>query len=100
MLDGFSGIGLIENTMPIEDVCRLAAEANERLSIAFVVVGSAVSLTRLRQAALAFPSDTAVVAVICDERAHPRMQPVAGLTVLTVGTLDDLSGLLLRGATS
>ena len=100
MLDGFSGIGLIENTMPIEDVCRLAAEANERLSIAFVVVGSTVSLTRLRQAALVFPSDTAVVAVICDERAHPRMQPVAGLTVLTVGTLDDLSGLLLRGATS
>jgi len=100
LLDGFSGIGLLENTMPIEDVCRLTAEANERLSIAFVIVGSAVSLTRLRQAALAFPTDTAVVAVICDERAHPRMQPVAGLTVLTVGTLDDLSGLLLRGATS
>ena len=41
-----------------------------------------------------FPADTAVVAVICDERAHPRMQPLSGLTVLTVGTLDDLSGLL------
>ena len=58
------------------------------------------SLTRLQQAALAFPADTAVVAVICDERAHPRMQPLSGLTVLTVGTLDDLAGLLLRGATS
>ncbi|QIG38603.1 DUF58 domain-containing protein [Microbacterium sp. 4R-513] len=100
MLDGFSGIDLLENTMPIEDVCRLTAEANERLSIAFVIAGSRVSLTRLRQAALAFPGDTAVVAIMCDERAHPRMQPVAGLTVLTVGTLDDLSGLLLRGAAS
>ncbi|TDN90604.1 DUF58 domain-containing protein [Microbacterium sp. BK668] len=100
MLDGFSGVQLIENTMPIEDVCRLTAEADDRLSIAFVVVGSRVSLTRLRQAALAFPTDTAVVAVICDERAHPRMQPIAGLTILTVGTLDDLSGLLLRGAAS
>ncbi|MFH8252171.1 DUF58 domain-containing protein [Microbacterium sp. B2969] len=100
MLDGFSGIDLLENTMPIEDVCRLTAEANERLSIAVLVTGSRVSLTRLQQAALGFPSDTAVVAVICDERAHPRMQSLAGLSVLTVGTLDDLSGLLLRGATS
>ncbi len=100
MLDGFSAIERHENTMPVEDVCRLASEANERLSIAFVVVGAAVPLSRLRQAALAFPADTAVAAVICDERAHPRMQNIAGLTVLTIGTLDDLSGLLVRGATS
>ena len=98
MLDGFSGVNRLENTMPIEDVCRLAAEANDRLSIAVVVAGSRVSLTRLRQAALGFPADTAVIAVICDERAHPRMRSLAGLSVLTVGTLDDLSGLLLRGA--
>lgn len=100
LLDGFSALDRHENTMPVEDVCRLASEANERLSIAFVVVGSAVPLGRLRQAALAFPVDTAVAAVICDERAHPRMQSIAGLTVLTIGTLDDLSGLLARGATS
>ena len=100
MLDGFSAVDMIENTMPIADVCRLAAEANERLSIAFIVVGSHVPLGRLRQAALGFPADTSVVAVMCDERAHPRMQSLSGLTVLTVGTLDDLSGLLLRGATS
>ena len=100
MLDGFSGVDLLEGTMPVGEVCRLAAESGERLSIAFVVVGSRVPLTRLQQAALAFPSDTAVVAVICDERAHPRMQPLSGMTVLTVGTLEDLSGLLLRGAAS
>ena len=100
MLDGFSAVDLLENTMAVADVCRLAAEANERLSIAFIVVGSRVPLTRLRQAALGFPADTAVVAVICDESAHPRMRALSGLTVLTVGTLDDLSGLLVRGATS
>jgi len=100
MLDGFSGVDLLESTMPVGEVCRLAAESGERLSIAFVVVGSRVPLTRLQQAALAFPADTAVVGLICDERAHPRMQPLSGMTVLTVGTLEDLSGLLLRGATS
>jgi len=100
MLDGFSSLERYENTMAVSDVCRLASEANERLSIAFVVVGSRVPLGQLRQAALAFPVDTAVVAVVCDERAHPRLRSIAGLTVLTIGTLDDLSGLLLRGATS
>lgn len=100
MLDGFSGLQRYENTMAVEDVCRLTSEANERLSIAFVVTGSLVPVSRLRQAALAFPADTAVAAVVCDERAHPRMQAVSGLTVLTIGTLDDLAGLLVRGATS
>jgi len=100
MLDGFSGVELLPSTMPVGDVCRLTAESGERLSIAFVVVGSRVPLTRLQQAALAFPADTEVVGLICDERAHPRMQPVSGMTVLTVGTLEDLAGLLLRGATS
>lgn len=100
MLDGFSGVEMLATTMPVVEVCRLTAEAGERLSIAFVVVGSRVSLSRLQQAALAFPADTSVVGVICDERAHPRTQTLSGLTVLTVGTIDDLAGLLLRGATS
>ncbi len=100
MLDGFSALQRHDNTMPVADVCRLASESNERLSIAFVVVGSRVPLARVRHAALAFPVDTAVAAVVCDERAHPRMQSIGGLTVLTIGTLDDLSGLLVRGATS
>jgi hypothetical protein len=100
MLDAFSGIERLAGTMPVAEVCRLTVESGDRLSIAFVVVGSRVSLTTLRQAALAFPADTAVVAVICDERAHPRVQPLSAVTVLTVGTLEDLSGLLLRGATT
>ena len=100
LLDGFSGVELLESTMPVAEVCRLTSESGEQVSIAFIVIGSRVSLTRLQQAGLAFPADTIVVAVICDERAHPRMQSLSGLTVLTVGTLDDLSGLLLRGATA
>ena len=100
MLDGFSGVAALAATMALEDMCRLTTESNERLSIAVVVGGSKISLTRMRKAALAFPIDTAVVAVICDENAHPRMQTLPGLTVLTVGTIDDLAGLLMRGAGS
>ncbi|MFT4214384.1 MAG: DUF58 domain-containing protein [Microbacterium sp.] len=100
VLDGFSGVDLLANTMPLADVCRLAAEANEHLSIAVVITGSRVGLARLRQAALAFPADAALIAVVCDERAHPRTQVVGPLTVVTIGALEDLAGLLLRGATS
>ncbi len=100
VLDGFSGVERLANTMALRDVCRLTAEAAERLSIAVLVVGSAVTLAQLRQAALAFPADAAVIAVVCDEHAHPRTQVVGPLTVHTIGTLDDLAGLLLRGATS
>jgi hypothetical protein len=41
-----------------------------------------------------------VITVVCDERAHPRMQSVGGVTVLTIGVLDDLASLMLRGAGS
>ncbi|MDE0545307.1 DUF58 domain-containing protein [Microbacterium sp. C7(2022)] len=100
LLDGFCAVQRREFTMPVGDTCRLTAESGDQLSIAFLVVGSTMPLATLQQAALAFPADTAVVAVRCDERAHPRIQSLPPLTVLTVGTLEDLSGLLLRGATS
>ncbi|MFT4229987.1 MAG: DUF58 domain-containing protein [Microbacterium sp.] len=100
LLDGFSGLGSLEHTMRLEEVCRLAVESSDALSIAFVVCGSRVGLTRLRQAALAFPDETAVIAVACDERAHPRLRPIGSLTLLTIGVLDDLAGLMLRGAQS
>ena len=100
VLDGFSGVDRLTDTMRFVDVCRLAAEANEHLSIAVLVTGSKVGVGVLRQAALAFPADAATVAVVCDERAHPRTQVLGALTVITIGTLDDLAGLLLRGAGS
>lgn len=100
MLDGFSGVARIEDAAPIADVCRLVGESGAGTSVALLVVGSTVPLARLQQAALTFPIDTVVIAVVCDERAHPRMQKLSGLTVLTVGTLDDLTGLLHRGAAS
>lgn len=100
VLDGFSAVERLAETMSFPDVCRLTAEANERLSVAVLVAGSGVGLATLRLAALAFSADAAVVAVICDERAHPRTQVAGPLTVLTIGTLDDLSGLMLRGARS
>lgn len=98
LLDEFTGVRSLEHTMPIEEVCRLAGEATQGLSIVFMVCGSQVGLQRLRRAALALPMDAAAIAVICDERAQPRLQSFGGLTVMTIGLLDDLPGLMLRSA--
>lgn len=99
LLDSFSGVDILDDTMRVEDVCALVAEGSDRLSIAVVVVGSTVDANRLRQAALAYSADTVVVGVLCDERAHPRLRTLGGIPVLTVGTVEDLAGLLHRGAT-
>lgn len=99
VLDGFSGVDRLADTMAIEEVCTLTAESEERVSIAAIVTGSTTALDRLRRAALAFPPDTLVVAVVCDRRAHPRTRVSGAMTVHTIGTLDDLAGLVLRTAT-
>ena len=87
--------------MPVAEVCRLTAESGEpavhRVRRRRLAGHAHAGCSRPRSRS---PSTPPSSAVICDERAHPRMQPLAGLTVLTVGTLDDLSGLLLRGATA
>jgi len=100
LLDGFSRLDAHEETMPLAEVCRLAVEASETLSLAFVVCGSHATPLQLRQSALAFAGSTAVVAVVCDEKAPPRTRALGDLTVMTVGLLTDLPGLLLRSAQS
>ncbi|WP_040162867.1 DUF58 domain-containing protein [Microbacterium gorillae] len=97
LLDEFCAVDSLESTVPLEDVCALQAESGDGLSIAFVVCGSHVGLERLRRAALAYAADTSVVAVICDEMAHPRIRPIGDLTVLTIGVLEDLPSLIARG---
>lgn len=100
LLDGFSRLDALESTMPLPEVCRLAVEASDTLSLAFIVCGSQTTPRQLRQAALAFSSSTAVVGIVCDEKAHPRSRPLGGLTVMTVGLLDDLPGLMVRSTQS
>ena len=43
LLDGSPRSDGLEHTMPLEEVCRLAVEASDALSIAFIVCGSGSS---------------------------------------------------------
>ena len=97
LLDGFCEVELVDSTMPLREVCRLACESEDRVSLAVLVCGSPVDLRSLRQAALAFPADAAVLGIVCDERSQPSMAQFGSLVVLTVGVLGDLGHLLVRG---
>lgn len=100
LLDEFCAVDSLENTMPLEDVCALQSESNAGLSVAFLVTGSLLGLERLRRSALAYDPATAIVGVVCDETAHPRVRSISGLTVMTVGLREDLPQLLSRGVKS
>jgi len=98
LLDGFAGVEAGQTAMPLEGVARLTVQSFPELSLAFLVTGSQVELTRLRAAAFAFPPNVAVVAVRAEPTAEPTLRSAKELTVLTIGVLDDLANMMARGA--
>lgn len=98
LLDALSAVDATAAAMPIEEVCSLAAQASSDISIAFVMVGSPVTLRRLQAAALKFPLGTSVVAVVCNPEAEPSIRIISSLTVMTIGVLDDLRHLMARAS--
>jgi hypothetical protein len=65
-----------------------------------MLINERIALRRLQRAALAFRADPAVIAVLCDEHARPRVQGVTGLTTVTIAAIQDLGGLLVKGGQS
>jgi hypothetical protein len=98
LLDDFATVGLAGACLPIAEVSRIVGAEAAGISVAFLVVGSSVGLGALRLAATRFPVGVEVVAVICESEAPPRFIRVPGLTVITIGYLDDLRHALHRSA--
>lgn len=98
LLDAFATVGLADSCLPVAEVSRIVGVETTGISVAFLVVGSTVGLPALRLAATRFPVGVEVVAVICEPEAQPRFLRVAGLTVVTIGYLDDLRTALHRQA--
>ncbi len=68
------------------------------MSVAFLVCGTGASNVQLRAASTQFPQGVEVVAVVCDPGVTPGLRRAAGLSILTVGYLDDLAKSLTRSA--
>jgi uncharacterized protein (DUF58 family) len=98
LLDELSLVDSAEAALPLIDLARVAGSRVTGISVAFIICGSSTSPTELRAASTRFPAGVEVVAVICDPDTIPGLRQVAGLSVLTIGQLDDLARALRQAA--
>jgi uncharacterized protein (DUF58 family) len=98
LLDELAVVDVSAAALNIRDVARVAADDVDGISVAFLVCGSRVSPAELRAASHSFPLGVEVVAIVCDPDAVPGLRRVAGLSVLTIGYLEDLRIALARTA--
>jgi uncharacterized protein (DUF58 family) len=98
LLDDLAIVEQAESALRIMDVARVAADEVTGISVAFLVCGSLATHTELRAASTKFPPGVEVVAVVCDPETVPGLRRVAGLSVLTIGYLEDLQKSLARSA--
>lgn len=98
LLDDLAVVDSGETALAITDVARVAAEQVAGVSVAFLVCGSGATPNELRAASTKFAAGVEVVAIVCDPDTIPGLRKVAGLSVLTIGYLEDLQKSLARSA--
>lgn len=98
LLDDLSRIEQSESALNVRDVARVISEQVSGISVAFLVCGSRTTLTELRAASASFPVGVEVVAIVCNPEVVPGLRRVSGLSVLTIGYLQDLQKSLARSA--
>lgn len=98
LLDDLAVIETAESALGIIDVARVSAEEVSGISVVFLICGSLATVAELRAAATKFDAGVQVVAVVCDPESIPGLRRVAGLSVLTIGFLEDLQKSLARVA--
>ncbi len=98
LLDDLAVVEQSESAIAITDVARVTADEVAGVSVAFLICGSVPTASELRAASVKFPAGVEVVAVVCDVESVPGLRRVAGLSVLTIGYLEDLQKSLSRSA--
>ena len=96
LLDELAVVESAENALGIVDVARVSGAQVTGVSLAFLVCGSVPTPSELRAASTKFPLGVEVIAVVCDPGALPDLRRVAGLSVLTIGYLSDLTRSLAK----
>lgn len=100
LLDELAVVDPAETAIAITDIARVAGAQVAGVSVAFLICGSATTPTELRAASTKFPVGVEVIAVVCDPDAAPRLRSSPGLSVLTIGLLEDLPKSLARIVTA
>ena len=95
LLDELAVVEHSSAALPLVDVARVAGGRVPGVSLAFIICGSGTTPTELRAASTKFPAGVEVIAVVCDPDTIPGLRQVSGLSVLTIGFLDDLNRSLM-----
>ena len=95
LLDELAVVEHSPAALALVDVARVAGGRVPGVSLAFIICGSGTTPTELRAASTKFPAGVEVIAVVCDPETIPGLRQVAGLSVLTIGFLDDLNRSLM-----
>lgn len=98
LLDDLSLLERVDSALAVRDVARVVSEKVAGISVAFLICGSTTTPTDLRAASASFPVDVEVVAIVCNPEIVPGLRRVPGLSVLTIGYLEDLQKSLARSA--
>lgn len=98
LLDDLAVVEQAESSLSITDVARVTADQVTGISVAFLICGSTPTAGQLRSASTKFSAGVEVVAVVCDPETVPGLRQVAGLSVLTIGYLEDLRKSLAKSA--
>lgn len=98
LLDDLALVAHSHSALGVFNVARGAAEDIAGVSLAFLICGSLTTPTELRRASTQFPPGVEVVAVLCNPEKVPGLRRIAGLSVLTIGYLEDLRKSLARSA--
>jgi uncharacterized protein (DUF58 family) len=98
LLDELAVVDVAAAALNIRDIARVAADDVEGISVAFLICGSRTTAAELRASSHSFALGVEVVAIVCDPDAVPGFRRVPGLSVLTIGYLEDLRIALARTA--
>jgi uncharacterized protein (DUF58 family) len=96
LLDELAVVESAETAIAMTDIARVAGAQVPGVSLAFLICGSATTAGELRAASVKFPAGVEVIAVVCDPEAAPQLRAAPGLSVLTIGFLEDLPKSLAR----
>lgn len=94
LLDDLSELSWENSTVGLGQLASLAAATTTGVSLVFLICGSAVSVRQLRSWSLRFPLGTSIVAVVCWPGSTPKLQRIDGLSVVSIGYLEDLRYLM------
>ncbi|MBH0131476.1 DUF58 domain-containing protein [Salinibacterium sp. NK8237] len=96
LLDDLTRVQRAETALRLIDVARVTSDQTNGVSVAFLICGSTVTSQQLRAASTKFAANVEVVAIVCDPEAVPGLRRVSGLSVLTIGYLEELKRALSR----